>query len=162
MQSHRTIRLIPFVALAVLCWPALSHAQPQASAWGAVVVMEPVIIAHGGFSGRCNPQAAEKAGWGVERIERAAKPTEAQRPDLDALKTAVIKAADLTSGICPSGMPRSSAERLEFLEKRLEILTQAVKTIRPAFDRFYGSLSDQQKVRVDAAPARKWPWSRAQ
>ena len=162
MMNYPTIRFISIIALTILALPGRSIAQPspQGPAWGAVAVVEPVIIAHGGFSGLCNPQAAAKAGWGVERIERVVKPTEAQRPDLDALKAAVVKAADLSSGVCPAGIPRSSAERIAFLEKRLEALAQAFKIIRPPFDQFYASLNDQQKARLDNT--RKWPWDRAQ
>jgi len=35
------------------------------------MVIEPVIIAHGGFSALCNPRAAAQAGWGVDQIEKA-------------------------------------------------------------------------------------------
>jgi hypothetical protein len=36
------------------------------------------------------------------------------------------------------------------MEKRLDAMLQAVKTVRPAFESFYASLDDQQKARLDA------------
>ena len=45
-----------------------------------------------------------------------------------------------------------------FTMRRLEAIVEAVKTIDPAFDTFYTSLSDEQKVRIDAGP-RRWRWA---
>lgn len=123
------------------------------------MVMEPVIIAHGGFSALCNPRAAGRATWGVDQIEKAVNPTAAQRVALGELKAAVAKATDLSAGACPTQIPRRSNERLVFLEKRLTALREAIRTVIPAFEAFHGLLSDEQKARLDAGP-RRWRWSR--
>jgi len=148
------------LALCLLMEPASSLAQqsPRGSAWAARMVMEPVILAHGGLSALCNPRAARLATWGVERIEKAVQPTEAQIAALAALKAAAVKAADLSTGVCPSELPRSSSERLAFLDKRLAALGEATRTVIPAFDAFQASLSHEQKARLDAGP-RRWRWS---
>jgi hypothetical protein len=160
MAAHRGA-LIAGVLLGLIVQPAPSLAQQPArgSAWAARMVMEPVVLAHGGFSARCNPRAARLASWGVDQIERAVRPTEPQRPLLNELKTAVTKAADLSNGECPPQIPRSSVERLVFQEKRVAALQQALRTIVPAFEAFQASLTDEQKVVLDSGP-RRWRWSR--
>src|SRR6266545_436458 len=102
--------------------PLLAQTLPRGSGWGATMVIEPVIIAHGGFSALCNPRAAAQAGWGVDQIEKLVNPTSPQQAALAELRAAVTKAADTSSGVCPAQIPRSAQERLVFLEKRLAAL----------------------------------------
>ncbi len=45
------------------------------------------------------------------------------------------------------------------MEKRIAAILRAVTLVRPAFDAFYASLSDEQKARLDAGP-RRWRWPR--
>ena len=140
--------------------PLLAQTLPRGSGWGATMVIEPVIIAHGGFSALCNPRAAAQAGWGVDQIEKLVNPTGPQQPALAELRTAVAKAADTSSGVCPAQIPRSAPERLVFLEKRLAALREAVHLVVPAFDTFHASLNDEQKARLDSGP-RGWRWPRS-
>ena len=112
----------------------------------------------GRFAGPCDPGAAGMAGWRIEQIERAVRPTDAQRTALNDLRAASTKAAEALAGACPSEVPRSSTERLGFMEKRMEAMLQAIKTVRPAFDALYASLSDEQKGRLDSAGPRRWGW----
>jgi hypothetical protein len=46
------------------------------------------------------------------------------------------------------------------IDNRLEIMSQAVKTLRPAFDAFYASLDRQQQQRLDVFGPRhrSWRW----
>ena len=44
------------------------------------------------------------------------------------------------------------------MEKRLDAMLQAVKTIRPALDAFYATLSDDQKARLDTPLGRIRFW----
>ena len=47
------------------------------------------------------------------------------------------------------------ASRVAAIEQRLEAMLQAVQTVEPALQQFYGSLSDEQKERFNRrAPAR--------
>jgi hypothetical protein len=39
--------------------------------------------------------------------------------------------------------------RTEAMEKRMDTMLQAVRTMRPAPEAFYASLSDEQKARLD-------------
>jgi hypothetical protein len=40
------------------------------------------------------------------------------------------------------------------MEQRLQAMLQAVDTVQPALQQFYGSLSDEQKARFDRLGAR--------
>jgi len=154
--------LAALVIVSQLVQPTLVLAQtlPRGAGWGATIVIEPVIIAHGGFSALCNPRAAARAGWGVEQIEKAVSPTGPQQGALDALRAAVNKAADLSKGVCPVRIPQPSNERLAFLDQRLAALREAVHIIVPAFEAFHAALNDEQKARLDAGP-RGWRWPRS-
>ena len=40
----------------------------------------------------------------------------------------------------------------------MEAMLQAVKTVRPAFDAFYGSLDSEQEAHLDSSGPRRWGW----
>ncbi len=64
------------------------------------------------------------------------------------------KAIDILKTACPSELPSIPTGRLTAMEGRLQVMLQAVQTVRPALDRFYQLLSDEQKARFNAiAPA---------
>jgi hypothetical protein len=107
----------------------------------------------------CSPRAAGLAAWRVGALEEIVKPTEAQRAALDALKAASTKAADAMAAACPQDYPATSPARLDAMEKRLDAMLQAVKTVRPAVDAFYAALTDEQKRRLDeVSPEGPWRW----
>src|SRR5437879_13801963 len=55
---------------------------------------------------------------------------------------------------CQRHLPSTPAGRLAAMESRLQVMLAAVQTVRPALERFYQSLSDEQKARFNAiAPA---------
>ena len=104
----------------------------------------------------CTSQVSELTDWPVERISEVVQPTDAQRPLLDELKTANAKAIGILQGACPNDLPSIPTGRLAAMEDRLQVMLAAVQTIRPALDRFYQSLSDEQKARFNAVePANK-------
>jgi hypothetical protein len=129
------------------------------------MMMGPGMMGGRGFMGggpgmMCDPRAAGLAGWRLNQVQRAVKMTDAQNKALEDLRAASAKAAEAITAACPTEIPATSAARLAFMEKRMEAMLQAVKTVRPAFDAFYGSLSDEQKARLDAAGPRRWGWQR--
>ena len=107
----------------------------------------------------CDPRAAGMAEWQIAAIERAIQPTDAQRPLLDALKTASSQATETVAKACPRELPQSPTGRLEVMEERLTAMLDAVKTVRPPFEAFYASLSDEQKARLARAAPRRWGWA---
>ena len=107
----------------------------------------------------CGPRAAGLAEWRIDRIERAVKPSADQKTKLDELRAASKKAAESMAQACPATWPATTMERLGLMEKRLEVMHAAVKTVRPAFEAFYGSLDANQKAALDGAAPRGWGWN---
>ena len=102
----------------------------------------------------CTSQASELADWPIERITEVVQPTHAQRALLDEFKIANAKAIGILQGACPNDLPSIPTGRLAAMENRLQVMLVAVQTVRPALDRLYQSLSDEQKARFNAvAPA---------
>ena len=102
----------------------------------------------------CSDDAAQLTDWPIERISEIVQPTAAQRPALDELRTASAKAIEMLKSGCPKDLPSIPTGRLAAMESRLQVMLAAVQTVRPALERFYQSLSDEQKARFNAiAPA---------
>lgn len=134
---------------------------PGGRGWGPGMMMGPGMMGgrgSGGFAGMCNPRGAGLAEWRMERIERLISPTEAQRAKLNDLRAASTKAAESIAAACPREFPASASARMELMEKRLEAMLAAVKTVRPAFDAFYATLNDEQKARINTGGPRGWGW----
>ncbi|MCW5690083.1 MAG: Spy/CpxP family protein refolding chaperone [Pseudolabrys sp.] len=129
--------------------------------WGPGMMMGPGMMGFGGGRGMgwmCSPQSAGLAEWRKDRIERLVKPTENQRKALDDLQAASTKAAQVVTDACPKEFPASAPARLELMEKRMEAMLTALKTVRPAFDAFYATLTDEQKATLNSRGPRRWGW----
>ena len=87
----------------------------------------------------------------VGRVERATQPTAEQRPGFDKLKEAIGKASETMRGACTTERPVTPPGRLAAAEKRLAAMLEAVRTVRPALDAYYNSLTDEQKARLTLA-----------
>jgi hypothetical protein len=98
----------------------------------------------------CSDNAAQLTDWPIERISEIVEPTDAQRPALEELRAASAKAIDMLKSGCPKDLPSISTGRLAAMEGRLQVMLAAVQTVRPALERFYQSLSDEQKARFNA------------
>jgi hypothetical protein len=131
---------------------------PRSYGWGPGMMMGPGMMSWGGMGAMCDPRGAGLAEWRMERIERLINPTEAQRAALNELRTASTKAAEIVAAACPREFPSSASARLELMEKRLDSMQQAIKLVRPAFDTFYATLSDEQKARINTGGPRHWGW----
>ncbi len=180
MKTGKTLLATAAIALALAAFPAFAQQQSQtdkaqsdargprgSSDWGPGMMMGPGMGPGmmggrwgrgGGAGGFCDPRMAGLAGWRLDRIERAVQPTEGQRAALNDLRAASTKAAEAMAAACPSEFPRNSAQRFAFMEKRMDAMLQSIKIVRPAFDAFYSSLSEEQKARFDAAGPRRWGW----
>jgi hypothetical protein len=97
----------------------------------------------------CRDNASDLTDWPIERISEVVQPTDAQRPALDELRAANAKAVDILKAGCPKDLPSTPVGRLTAMESRLQVMLQAVQTVRPALDRFYQSLNDEQKARFN-------------
>jgi hypothetical protein len=143
-------------------------AQGAGPGWGPAFGMRPGYMMGpgmmrgmgmwGGRFGPCDPSAAGMAEWRIEEIERVVQPTEPQRAALADLRAASTKAVEALKTACPREIPRTSVQRMAFMEKRMEAMLEAIKTVRPAFDAFYAAMSDEQKARLDTVGPRRWGW----
>jgi len=119
-------------------------------------MMGPGMMAHGmmqpfGMGRLCGPDGARMGDAMIFRLERATQPTSEQRPAFDKLKEATAKAGDIVRATCTTERPLTPTGRLAAAEKRLTAMLEAVRTVRPAMDAYYGSLSDEQKARLTLA-----------
>jgi ABC-type transporter MlaC component len=89
----------------------------------------------------------------IQRIAQVVRPTGAQRDALNELKDAVAQASEALKANCPTFTALTPVGRVELMEQRLKTLLQAVRTVRPALDKFYASLSDEQKERFNTMGA---------
>jgi hypothetical protein len=130
--------------------------------FGPGMMMGPGMMRGRGMAGRmCNPQMAGFSGWRIAAIEQAIKPDEAQQRKLDEFKSASARAAETMRNACPAEFPVTPTARMEIMEKRMDAMLQAIRIVRPAFDGFYNSLTDEQKAKLNATSPgarRFWHW----
>jgi LTXXQ motif family protein len=88
--------------------------------------------------------------WPTAEIDARLHPTDAQRTSLTALRDASAKAADMLKASCQPDAVLTPPARLAAAGKRLDVMLQAVKTVRAALDDFYGKLTDEQKAQFEA------------
>jgi hypothetical protein len=99
----------------------------------------------------CVPGCRDVSGWPIGRIEQAVSPTEDQRHLLDDLANASFRAAQVIKETCPTSVSFAPTGRLDAMQKRMEGMVQAIDIAGPPLDKFYASLTDEQKARLDAA-----------
>lgn len=97
----------------------------------------------------CNQQASGVVQFPIDAFDKAVHPNEAQRADLKDLSNAAASAADMIKASCPAEPPVSVTARLEAMQKRLQAMLDAVKLVRGPLEKFYSSLDDEQKARLN-------------
>jgi hypothetical protein len=105
----------------------------------------------------CSGEASGLTDWPIERIAQQVQPTDEQRTLLDQLKDATAKAVNLLQSACPTDLPSTPTGRLAQMRQRISSMLQAVQLVRPALDKLYQSLSDEQKERFIALEAEGAP-----
>lgn len=117
-------------------------------------------LGFGGPYGRvCRGDTAEFADHVLVRIEHRVKPTDAQKAAFEDFKTATHTAAQKLREGCPQKpdnaagkdepQTRTPIDRLAQTQANLEASLAALKEFRPAAERFYASLSDEQKAKLE-------------
>ncbi len=154
---------IAILAAGIFAWSRSAASQPygpgmMGGGWGPGFMMGPGMMGGRGYGRMCGPGAAGFAQWRIERLETLIKPSDEQKAKLDELKTASAKAAEIVGKACPADYPETIPARMQLMETRMESMLQAIKLVRPAMDAFYGSLTDEQKRKVDnnSGPGRFW------
>jgi len=97
----------------------------------------------------CSEAKPGLANLPIEKIADVVKPTDAQQDTFKQLQEATGKAVSLLQAACPEDVPITPPGRLAAMEKRLQAMVDAAKTVKPALDGFYASLSNEQKARFD-------------
>ncbi len=162
MAAKFGIVIVASAALGIAALLATATAQPYAPGSGMMGrgMTGSWMMGGRGGGGACNPAAAGLFGWRADRLAELIKPTDAQRPKFDEFKAASIKAADVMRDACQADVPDTIIGRTEAMEKRMDTMLQAVRTVRPALEALYATLSDEQKARLDSNPnrGRFWHW----
>jgi hypothetical protein len=88
--------------------------------------------------------------WPFASITQAVRPTPEQRTLLDDLKAAAAQAADVFKQSCNDSYALTPPGRLRAMTSRVSATLEAVKIVRPALEKFYNSLGDEQQARFNA------------
>jgi hypothetical protein len=151
MRHASHVGMAGLLALTLMAGPVA--AQGMGHGW----MMGPGMM-RGMGAGLCNPGAAGFSAWRTSEIERLVRPTDTQKASFDAFKDASEKAVQIMRDACPRDFPTSALDRLNLMEKRVGAMTEAIKTVKPAFEAFYSSLTDDQKHRLDRVGPGRWNW----
>ena len=107
--------------------------------------------------GQLSPQARQVcaepdkgvAAWPFDKIAEAVRPSAEQQSLLQQMELAAGQAADRLKQACPENLPMTPGGRLQAMTLRLQGTLDAVKLVRPPLEKFYESLSDEQKARFN-------------
>jgi len=111
-----------------------------------------------GYRRLCAPLSVGLSEWRMQWIERLLKPTDAQKTALNDLLVASTKAKEMIAAACPKETVETTSVQLAVMKRRVAGLLDALKIVRPAYDKFYASLDSQQKARLDALGPGRHGW----
>jgi hypothetical protein len=106
--------------------------------------------AAGGSDRICSSEAVGVTDFSIQKIAQQVNPDEKQQALLDDLKSASIEAVKILQAACPTELPSTPTGRLAAMRARVDAMLKAVQTVRPPLDKFYASLSDEQRERFNA------------
>src|SRR5712672_1045015 len=89
----------------------------------------------------------------IQRIAQQVQPDPNQQALLDELKAATQQAVEILRSACPTELPTTPPGRLAATRQRVEAMLRALQAVRPALDKFYAALTDEQKQRFNALDA---------
>jgi LTXXQ motif family protein len=98
----------------------------------------------------CSGDAKGLTDFPIERIAQQVQPDQTQQGLLDELRDATEKAVQILQAACPTDLPTTPTGRLAALRTRDQAMLQAVQVVRPALEKFYEALGDEQKERFNA------------
>jgi hypothetical protein len=104
----------------------------------------------GSLAQTCGATQAGVTDWPAAEIDARLHPTDAQRASLTALQNASAKADDMLKTACQTDDALTPPARLAAAGRRLQVMLQAITTVRTALDDFYGKLTDEQKAQFEA------------
>jgi LTXXQ motif family protein len=98
----------------------------------------------------CGAFAPGVTSFPIDQIRREIQPTGEALAALDQLAGATSRASDVLSASCPHEPPLTPLARLDAVETRLEAMIKAIQLVRPPLASLYDSLSDAQRLRLEA------------
>jgi LTXXQ motif family protein len=101
----------------------------------------------------CGSDSKTIAGFPVEQFRNAIQPNDEQAAALDELANASQKAAQTIRDSCPKDVALTAPSRLAAMQGRVQAMRDSVNIVKPALDKFYGLLSDDQKAKITALAA---------
>jgi len=128
--------------------PAVAQSSQRSGA--PAEVLGPAMPRPGAADLSCGAGPAGLGSWSADRIEQTLSLGDSQRAKFNDLKTASQRAIRYLNESCPKNDPVTPTGRLETLERRLSAMLEAVRTVQPALDDFYATLTDEQKARLAA------------
>jgi hypothetical protein len=156
------LTLASFISALLPAGPSPSHAQQaKVSVPSESLVLIPgAMIGFGtmgptGYRRLCSPQSVGLYQLRMTWIERLLKLSDAQKPLLNELSARSMEARAAITAACPKEPLETTSVRLAAMEMRLDALSEALKLVRPAYERFYASLDDRQKAVVEAMGRRR-------
>jgi LTXXQ motif family protein len=101
----------------------------------------------------CGSDSKTIAGFPVEQFRNAIQPNDEQAAALDDLANASQKAAETIRNSCPKDLALTAPSRLAAMQQRVAAMRDGVSAVKPALDKFYGLLSDDQKAKITGLAA---------
>jgi hypothetical protein len=108
----------------------------------------------------CGSDSRDIAGFPIDQFRAAIQPDSEQSAALDELAAASQKASETIRNSCPKDVALTAPSRLAQMQQRVQAMLDAVNILKPALDKFYGLLSDDQKAKVTALAADRRPAQR--
>ncbi len=108
-------------------------------------------VSYAGVQELCTEPGTGITAWPFAEIQRKVGLNDEQEQLLGDVRKAAADAAATFKASCPAenAFPLTPPGRLTAMTGRLQATLDAVKVVRPALDKFYNSLSDEQKERFN-------------
>jgi uncharacterized protein YodC (DUF2158 family) len=109
----------------------------------------------GGYAGGTNAQMAQNClaapvtDVPIDQIRQTVHLTGEQQAALDGLIAASSQANDIVEAACPTEPKLSPVGRLDAAEKQYKAVVRAAQVLRSPVEKFYASLSDEQKAMLN-------------
>jgi hypothetical protein len=109
-------------------------------------------VSYAGVQELCKQPGTGITAWPFAEIQRKVGLNDEQKQLLGDVRKAAADAAATFKASCPAEntFPLTPPGRLTAMTGRLQATLDAVKVVQPALDKFYNSLSDEQKERFNA------------
>ena len=106
-------------------------------------------------SAGCGPEPSAGLLWPVTEIEASLHPDDTQRGALKMLQNTSARAVDILNRACGAADPLTPSARFSAASHRLIAMLQAVRQVKAALENCFATLSEAQKVQLEAIGPRR-------